>query len=71
MVRPISTNGIRRLKDGASMAWTKLVFSNPSRQSFKYSFEFPKALMMMSRSSATSGHLMTDPIFEIALSAAS
>lgn len=70
IVRPMSTNGMRRLKDGASIAWTKLVCSRASRQSSKYSLELPRALMMMSSSSATSGHLITDPIFEIALKAA-
>jgi hypothetical protein len=56
-------HGTRRLKLGASIAWTKLVSMSMTRAGFKCSVVLARALIIVSSISPTSGHLMTDPMF--------
>lgn len=62
-MRPLSRIGIKRERLGASIAWTKLVSNKILIESFKNAVGLLKALTKVSRISAISGHLMTDPIF--------
>lgn len=70
IMRPQSRRGTRRLRDGASILCTKLVSSNKFNASFKCFVELESARIIISSMSPTSGHLMTEPIFEIASMAA-
>ena len=63
IISPLSKIGIRRERLGASIAWTKLVSSSTFIASFKYTFGLLSALTSVSRISAISGHLITDPMF--------